>query len=114
MRRNYTNFYHLVLGLLLLYPFMSVRAVNVASLYRITVPVASQLPDQRDFAESDGFHQVLIRLTSDPEIAKNPVIKSNLNRAEYYVRDYSYSPPSPSSSQYMMQIRYEQEDVMRL
>ncbi len=115
MRRSYHNFYRLVLGLLLLCLFTSAQAaVNVASLYRITVPVASQLPDQRDFAESDGFHQILIRLTSDPEIAKNPVIKSNLNRAEYYVRDYSYSPPSPSSSRYMMQIRYEQEDVVRL
>lgn len=114
MRRCHVSLLHLVLVLLFFCPYVSLWALNTASLYQITVPVASMLPDQRDLAESEGFRQVLIKLTSDPEIAKNPVIATNLNRAEYYVSDYNYSPPSPDSSEYIMQIRYEKEDVVRL
>jgi hypothetical protein len=114
MRRHHFNVHRLMLALFLFCPFVAVWAINTTSLYHVIVPVASQLEDQRGVAESDGFLQVLIRLTSDAQIYKNPVIKSNLNRAEYYVRDYSYSPPSPDSAEYLMKIQYEPEDIARL
>lgn len=89
-------------------------AAKVPSLYQVTVPVASQLSDQRELAEQEGFFEVLVRLTGDPEIDKNPVIKSGIRRAEYYVRDFHYSLPTTTSSSYEIQIDYEKKDIIKL
>lgn len=114
MKRKLFKPCQLIALLLFFCPFMSIWAVGVSNLYKVTVPVASQLSDQRDFAESEGFLKVLIKLTGDADIAKNPVIKGSIHRAEYYVRDYHYSSPTPSSSEYMIEIQYDRDDIIRL
>ena len=91
-----------------------VWAVKVSSLYQVELPVATQQEDVRSEAVRDGFRQVLIKLSGNPDIDKNPLIKENIRRAEYYVQDYSYAPPSPASSTYFLKVRFDKEDTNNL
>lgn len=90
-----------------------VLAVKVTSLYQFEMPVVSQSDDVRVQAVKEGFLQVLIKVSGDPQIANNPVIKPFLLKADYYVQEFSYSSP-PSSPFYLLQIRYDRNDINRL
>lgn len=94
-------------------PFQSF-AVKVSSLYQAEIEVPSQTDELKEQAIEDGFLQVLIKVSGDPKIADNPAIKASLQKASYYVQEYSYSLPTTSSSQYTLLIRYEPNDVIRL
>ncbi len=89
-------------------------AVKVTTLYQIEVPVASQASDARAEAIREGFESVLIRLTGDQGIVNNKQIKASLNRADYFVQEYSYSAPDVSSATYTLKIKYSEPDVKRL
>src|SRR3990167_4757246 len=93
--------------------FATAFAVKVSSLYQFETPVVSQADDVREEAVREGFLQVLIKISGDPEIAKHPVIKPNLKRADYYVQEFSYSAPT-SSPYYLLRIRYDRDDINRL
>jgi hypothetical protein len=92
----------------------NVYAVKLVSLYQAEVPVISQTSDMKEQAVRDGFLQILIKISGDTQIDRNPVIKAGLRKADYYVQDYSYSAESTSDSQYLLQIRYEPQDINRL
>src|SRR3990167_6443011 len=100
--------------LLLLYPVTAVYAVKVSSLYQVEIPVATQSVDERSQAVKQGFIEVLVKLSGDHTIEKNPVIKENLRRAEYFVQEFSYALPSTSSSQYLLQVNYNKNDINQL
>lgn len=104
----------LLLIILALLPMTPVFAVKVTSLYQAQLPVAAQTEDLKAQAIKDGLLQVLIKLSGDPQIENNPIIKPNLQRADYYVQEISYSATTTSSSEYTIQIRYDAEDVKRL
>lgn len=91
-----------------------VWAVKVASLYQADMPVATQSEDERAEAVKAGFLQVLVKISGNPDIDKNPVIKSSLQKADYFVQEFSYSASSPSSSTYSIHIRYDTDDVNKL
>lgn len=100
--------------LLLALPFSSALAVKVSSLYQVELPVAAQTDDLKEQAIRDGFLQVLIKLSGNPNIDKNPLVREDLKRPDYYVHELSYSASTTSSSEYLVQIRYEKNDVNRL
>lgn len=104
----------LALMMAALLPSSSVFAVRMARLYQVEMPVVSQLSDVKEQAVKDGFLQVLIRLSGDPQVDKNPVIHEGLKKAEYYVHDYNYALETPNASEYLLRIRYEPTDVNRL
>lgn len=89
-------------------------AVRVISLYSAELPVPTQTSDYREQAIHQGFQQVLVKVSGDPNIDKNPVIKQAIRRAEYYVQEYSYASDTQDSSQYMIKILYNKNDVNRL
>jgi uncharacterized protein len=89
-------------------------AVKVTTLYEVKIPVASQAADARADAIREGFRDVLMRVTGDQEIEKNKLIRANIERADYYVLEYSYSAPEVSSSTYTLNIKYSEPDVKRL
>jgi len=92
----------------------SAMAVKVLNLYQADLAVASQSDEMREQAVQDGFLQVLMRVSGDENIGSHPVIKRNLNRADYYVREFSYSSATTQSSEYALHVRYEEKDVNRL
>ncbi|EKD69949.1 MAG: hypothetical protein ACD_46C00690G0003 [uncultured bacterium] len=89
-------------------------AVKVSSLYQADMPVATQLEDARSEAVRQGFIHILVKLSGNPDIAENPLIKENVKKAEYYVQEYSYAQPTTTSSMYMLQIRYDKDDINNL
>lgn len=91
-----------------------VWAVKVTTLYQVEMPVASQSSEARAEAIYDGFQDVLIRLTGDQSIIKNKLIKANLDKADYFVQEYSYSAPDVSSATYTLKIKFNEQDVKRL
>jgi hypothetical protein len=99
---------------LALLPWTAVQAAKVASLYEAEVAVASQADDMRAQAVQEGFLQVLIRASGDPQIDRNPLIKESLQRSDYYVQEFSYSAATVASSQYTLHVRYNEADVKRL
>ncbi len=87
-------------------------AVKMTSLYQAEVPVMTQTDADREQAIKQGLIQVLIKVSGDFAIDKNPVIKSNLKRAAYFVQEYSYQPTN--DSQYILQIRFSKSDIATL
>lgn len=106
----------LLFGLLVLAAIQvsSAFAVTVSSLYQAELQVASQAQDTRQQAVAQGLLQVLVKLSGDPAIAFNPVIRDSLKKSEYYVQEYSYAAPTPESSSYIINIRYDADDIGRL
>jgi hypothetical protein len=100
--------------LLALVPVTSVLAVKMPGLYQAELTVSSQTEELKEQAIQDGLLQVLIKVSGNTQIEDNPVIKSSLKKAAYYVQEYDYLPPTTSSSQYTLQIRYEPDDILRL
>lgn len=93
---------------------LSSLALNVTNLYQVELSVASQTDDTKEQAIKDGFAQVLMKVSGDPKILDNPLVRVNLRRADYYVQDYSYSSASTNSSSYTIVINYSEPDVKRL
>lgn len=100
--------------LLIMFTCIPSWAVKVKSLFEVQMSVASQASDARAEAIREGFQEVLIRLTGNQDISKNKVLKSSLNRADYFVQEYSYSSPSVNASTYTLNIKYNQQDIARL
>ena len=84
------------------------------ALYEVEMSVASQAADARAEAIREGFQEVLIKLTGDQDVAKNKLIKSSLDKADYFVQEYSYSSPTVSSATYNLRVKYNEPDVKRL
>lgn len=102
----------LIVGLLL--PTFAF-AVRVTNLYQVALPVTSQTYDVREQAIREGFQIVLLKLTGDIAVLKNPAIQETLPRADYFVKDYNYAAAQTNSSfQYRLNIRYEQDQINQL
>jgi hypothetical protein len=94
--------------------WVPVWAVKVNTLFEVDVSVASQAPDARAEAIREGFHDVLIKLAGNQNVIKNKVLRSSLDKSDYYVQEYSYSAPTVSSATYNLHIKYSEQDVRRL
>lgn len=90
------------------------QAITVTKLYQTSMPVMSQSDDERAQAVRQGFLQLLVKLTGNQTIEKNPDIKAALQRADYYISEYSYSLPTPQSATYHLNVRFEPADVNRM
>jgi uncharacterized protein len=92
---------------------LSAFAVKVKEMYQVQLPVVSQSDHEREDAVQKGFRQILLRASGDPKIEQNSTIRENLNKANYYVQEYSYLEPAPNASEYIIQIRYDKKQVHR-
>lgn len=90
------------------------RALNTSTLYQVQKSVASQAADARAEAIREGFYDVLVRLTGDPDIFRIKQLKKSLTKADYYVQEYSYSSPTVTSATYTLNIKFNEADVNRL
>src|SRR5579862_4592741 len=104
----------LITLVLIFVPAFSAFAVKVSSLYRAEIPVSSQSEDEKTRAVRLGLAQVLIKLTGNPKIEDMPEIRASLEKADYYVQEFSYSSPETSSAEYLIYIHYDAADVKNL
>src|SRR5579863_7566366 len=95
--------------IILMLAFSPAWAAKVSSIYEADLLVATQSEEERAQAVEQGLEQVLIKLSGDPLIEKNPAIKSSVHKADYYVQEFSYASSTTSSSQYLLQIYYDKE-----
>lgn len=103
-----------ILLIMLLFPLLPTWAVKVTSLYQAELPVTTQTDEDRKQAMQRGFIEVLIGVSGNPNIAKNPIVKAALHRADYYVQDFTYSSVSTTAWEYHILIHYDKADVNRL
>lgn len=103
-----------IIGLLLICLLVGPTFAVKVDLYQVELPVASQSADARTEAALLGFEQILVRLTGDINVVKNPIIKENLNKAGYFIQEYHYALPSANSSEYQIFISFDAEDINRL
>lgn len=104
----------LIIFLLCFFSVLPAFAVKVTSLYQAELPVSSQAEDVKAKAVKAGLLQVLVKISGDPDITKNPLIHAALNKADYYIQEYSYSSTTTDSSHFLIQIHYNPADINRL
>lgn len=104
----------LLILMLLVLPVTATYAVKVSSIYQADMSVSSKSEQEKEQAVQQGLALVLSKITGDPNIVNNEVIKAELNKAEYYVQELYYSAPTASSSTYTIHVRYEKYDLDRL
>lgn len=90
------------------------QGIKPSTLYQADLFVNSQSPEIRTAAERQGLIQVLIKLTTDSAIVNNPMIQTGLKKADYYVQEFSYSLPTPTSSHYQLNIQFNKADLNKL
>jgi hypothetical protein len=88
-------------------------AAGDSSLYLGQVAVAGQTPDDWQRAVTPAFKQVLIRVSNNPKIDQNPVIRAALPKAGNYVQSYNYVSNDTGKAT-SIQIRFSQKAVDRL
>lgn len=86
-------------------------AVTVRNLYQVELPVSSQASDERTEAIKQGLLQVLIRLTGDETLATNASLKPYLQKAGYYVQEYSYQTATVPAKFYVLDVRYDDQAI---
>lgn len=102
-----------VFSLILFLPIKSL-AIKVSDLYQVELPVSAQTVDARSEAAKEGFVQVLRKITGDLQIDQNPLVKPSIQRADYFIQEFSYLPQTTDSSQYEIKITYNAFDVQRM
>lgn len=103
-----------IIFILAFLPVKAGLAIKVSNLYQVELPVISQSQEFKEEAMRIGLLQVLVKLTGDPLIDKNPLIKTSLQKADYYVQEFGYSPVNTNSSTYHIQISYDSHSINRL
>ncbi|OGT40185.1 MAG: hypothetical protein A3F12_08005 [Gammaproteobacteria bacterium RIFCSPHIGHO2_12_FULL_38_14] len=103
-----------IFGAVVLFYSFSLFAAKVPDLYQVELPVTAQSDTARNTAMQKGLMQVLVKLTGEPTIVENDVIKGSLDKADTYVQEFSYLPSSRTDMPYTIQIRYNSGDIQRL
>ena len=85
-----------------------------SSLYQTEVGIPAQTEEAKEEAIKEAFQEVLTRISGNTQVQDNPLIKSHLKRAQYYVEEYSYSAPTTASSEYLLKVQFDKKDVNRL
>jgi hypothetical protein len=103
----------LILSLFLLSFAVPTRAIKVDSLYRGSVPVASQSALDRTQAVQSAITQVLIKVSGNSQIVNNTELKAHLNSAETLVQEFSYvSVPATNNKQpYLLTIQFDANGI---
>lgn len=103
-----------IIIILTVFPLTGTFAAKIVGLYQVQLPVVSQSNESRLAVVKEGMIQLLIKLTGDRQIANKPGLKEIIQRADYYVQEYSYSLAAPTSFQYLIKITYNRADINRV
>jgi hypothetical protein len=110
----------LVKGLLLLVlicmPIVA-SAVRVHSIYQDEVVVASQNAKDKANGVQTALADVFIKVSGNSHVLdNNPNLKANINRADQFVQEFSYTTPTdaPRTTPYLLFVRFDAEAINRL
>lgn len=89
----------------------SALAIKVDSLYKSTIPVATQAPAERSQAAQQALEQVLIKVSGDAQILNNSKLKSNLSTTDSLIQQFSYTPQAQAALPYLLDIQFDPSGV---
>lgn len=103
------------IGLVFLLIIQLAYAMPATILYRASVPVASQSPDDRKGVFSEALGKVLIKISGKDNILDNPVIKERLPNAENLVQEFGFSAnKARGGTPYLLNVQFDKEGVNHL
>lgn len=88
--------------------------VTMNALYEAELSVPAQSHDVRERAVKEAFKEVMTKLTGNPAILEQDVIKENLRRANYFVKEYHYSTTSPDAYNYSLHVSFQKDEIDQL
>ncbi len=88
----------LLLPVLCLLALQPLRATEVEGLYEARVPVGSQSAADRARAISEGFRQVLIKVSGQRSVLASPAVQAALGKGESLLGSYRYESAIASAS----------------
>ncbi|GAA5219272.1 DUF2066 domain-containing protein [Corallincola platygyrae] len=88
----------------------SALAVEVSHLYRVDVPVQEKSNAQMQASQKTAFEQVLVRVGGTDAVLDNPLVKSQLVKAQDYMLQFGYQ----ELEQTVMRAEFDAERVNRL
>jgi hypothetical protein len=91
-------------------------AVQVDSIYSVTVPTVTQSADEKNEAVQQGLIDVLIKVSGSAQVLDNPKVKARLQNANSLVQEFSYAtgPESDTKTPYRLTLRYDADGINNL
>jgi hypothetical protein len=90
-------------------------ATQVDSIYKTSIPVASQSTDDRVKVEPQALLQVLAKVSGNSHVFQNEDIKTSLSTADTLVDEFSYSSsPSTPATPYILSVNFDANSVNHL
>jgi hypothetical protein len=92
-------------------------AESVTSLYQANIPVASQSVADKNTALRSALQQVLIKVSGNSQIVKNPKINVPLNDVNAMVQEFGYTQAVTSSNNkpdMLMKVHFDQSSIDKL
>lgn len=90
---------------------LPIKAATVTDLYQaqVVMPVDGQNPDQA--AREQGFKQVLVKVTGNPNINKNSVIAKAITKSTNYVSQFGYAQ---NNGQKILDLTFDKVQIKQL
>ncbi|WP_170308594.1 MULTISPECIES: DUF2066 domain-containing protein [Corallincola] len=99
--------------LMLLFGLFSARqavAIEVNNLYQVDILVSDKGSAEMNQAQTQAFKVVLVRVGGTSAVLENPLIKSQLTKAQDYMLQYGYQ----ESEQTFVSVQFDSERINRL
>ena len=93
----------------------SARAAMVKDLYSQDIPVAGQGFQERAQAMTQAFSQVLVKVTGQPEVLDNKVVREALAKPKTYIRKFGFhTDETATQRQQYFEVTFDEQSVKRL
>ncbi len=80
----------MLLGVILAFWCLSVKAVIVEDLYTVELPIADQTTSLRLESFSEAFRQVIVKVSGSDDALRSPAFKAPIERSARYVKQFRY------------------------
>ncbi len=91
----------------------TVNALKMNTLYEGIIPVKTQSSEERSIATQKALMEVLIKVSGNDQIIRNPKIRSRLMTANNLVQEYGYEYPKipNAENRYVLHLRFDKSGV---
>ncbi|MFT4929094.1 MAG: hypothetical protein ACI8WB_005224 [Phenylobacterium sp.] len=102
----------LLLGLIAQFSPIAAQAIELPDLYQASVTVVDQTRDARVKAQREVFAKVLVKVSGNSDVLKNPAVKTAVRRASQYLNQFEFSRDSDNVPQ--IEASFDEGKVNRL
>ncbi len=91
---------------------LSLSAIEVTDLYQASVSISNQSRQARTTGQRDVFRKVLIKVSGNSQVLKNPEVKTAIRRASRYLNQFQFTRNSDNELQF--EASFDEGKVNRL